>query len=467
MTRINFATESYELSSLPASAKRLVNLFAEATPGDARSEVIIRSTPGLSPFKYIGTGPILAMDGILQGRVYLVSGTEFYRLGSDNALTPTDLGYVGSPVNGFVSIAVGTLSAVVCVPPNAYIVDHNSNTMSQINDPAFTGASSVAYIDGYFVFTSVNPDSRFFFSNLLNGTSFSALNFAFVDGRPNIITKVVSHRGDLWFMGESGLEAWYDAGTPNFPFARRPGSDIPYGCGAPQSVVICDNSIFFLSYAGIVFRINGYQVVRVSTSAVEQWIRENVDYKSLDAFSYTQEGHWFYSISFTGTSQRTYVYDSSTQRWHERSSGANGVGLWLGRASATRQNYVLIGSRVDGTIFLPDPTLGNDAGQQLTRIATMPPLWADTKRAFMSRLELEMQPGINSRDASVKLEVSDDGGQNYRVLPEGITSGTHGDTKHRVFWTRLGSFRQRVIRFTLDDVCALYGADVIVTQGET
>jgi hypothetical protein len=469
MARLNFAEESYALESLPASAQRLVNLFPEKLPEGSPWKFIVRSTPGLRPAYKFGDGPIYTMNDSLSGRLYVSSGTRFIRVRPDAESVPEDLGDVGSSAPGTTpTIAVGTVAACICVPPRAYVCDH-SGAMSEITDPVFreSGASSVAYIDGYFVFTAFGNSSRWFCSGLLSGTTFNALDFAYADTRPNVVRRVIEHRGDLWFMGESGLESWYDAGGKDFPFLRRAGSDIAYGCGAAASVAICDNSIFYLGYSGIVFRVNGYQAVRVSTHAIEEWIRDNADYANVDACSYTQGGHTYYCLTSFGQHKRTFVYDCATSRWHERASGPGGTLSWLGRSAAQRGPALLIGNRASGDIYTLDAGLDTDNGQSLTRTATLPPLWADTDRAYMHRLTLEMQPGIMPLDNRVTLRVSDDGGITYRTRPDGVIAGVFGDTQHRVFWSRLGSFRQRVLQFQLDGPCAIYGADAEMEKGSS
>lgn len=463
--RLNLATETYELPSLPASAKRLLNVYPESLPADARSDVILKNTPGLGGGVYIlGTGPINAMNGELSGRLYVVSGTQFIRIRPDDEMAPELLMDVGTVQNGFASIAVGTTACVVCIPPNAFVCGH-SDPLYQITDPNFIGASSVAYIDGYFVFTAWENSSRFFCSNLLDGTTYDSLNFAYADGRPNVIRRVIQHRGDLWFIGESGLEVWYDAGNVNFPFLRRPGTDIPFGCVSPQTVAICDDAIFYLTSSGVVLRIDGYSPTRVSTFAIEDWIRRENNYYYVDACSYSQDGHSFYCLTFMGNTQRTYTYDPGIKRWHERSSAVGGEGPWIGRYAATRGAQILIGDRYSGTLYTPDAAASNDAAVELTRIITFPQIWADTKRGFMSRLEIEMETGLASKNANILLEISDDGGKTYRQREIKYT-GVNGE-KLRVFWTRLGSFRDRVLRLTLYDVCNIYGADADLTQGDT
>ena len=47
MPRIPLSFESYQDASLPMSAKRLLDLYAEETPADARAPVKLAPTPGL------------------------------------------------------------------------------------------------------------------------------------------------------------------------------------------------------------------------------------------------------------------------------------------------------------------------------------------------------------------------------------------------------------------------------------
>lgn len=463
--RLNFATESYELPSLPASAKRLLNVFPESLPADGRSEIMLKNTAGLGNGVFqLGNGPIYAMNDSLSGRVYLISGSLCIRMRPDNDMAPEVLMDVGFASDGFVSIAVGTTAAVFCVPPNAYVCGHN-DPLYKITDPNFVGASSVAYLDGYFVFTAYENNSRFFCSNLLDGTTYDALDFAYADGRPNVVRRVIEHNGDLWLMGEGGIEAWYDAGTVNFPFRRRPGTEIPYGCANPESVAICDNAIFYLTQNAVVLRVDGYTPTRVSTYAIEDWIRKENNFYYVDACSYSQDGHAFYCITFMGPHQRTFVYDPGMKRWHDRSSAVDGNGPWRGRNVATRGSQILIGDRFSGKLYTPDAAITNDDGTELIRTITFPQVWADTKRAFMARLELEMETGLATKNANILLEISDDGGKSFRKR-EVLYTGVNGE-QLRVFWTRLGSFRDRVLRLTLYDVCNVYGADAEMIEGNS
>jgi hypothetical protein len=46
-----------------------------------------------------------------------------------------------------------------------------------------------------------------------------------------------------------------------------------------------------------------------------------------------------------------------------------------------------------------------------------------------------------------------------------MSAGVSGDYRHRVFTTRLGSFRQRVFRLTTHGLTRFYAVDADITPG--
>ena len=81
------------------------------------------------------------------------------------------------------------------------------------------------------------------------------------------------------------------------------------------------------------------------------------------------------------------------------------------------------------------------------RQATLPPLWAGTKRAFCARVEIEMEFGGANSPGDVLLQWSDDGSRTWNA-GRVMSAGTADELRKRVFTTRLGSFRQRTFRIT-------------------
>jgi hypothetical protein len=106
----------------------------------------------------------------------------------------------------------------------------------------------------------------------------------------------------------------------------------------------------------------------------------------------------------------------------------------------------------------------NDINIAVIRQATFPPLWAATRRAFCARVEIEMEVGGADSPGNVWLEWSDDGSRTWgpkRLL----SSGYAAELRHRVFTTRLGSFRQRTFRVTTYGETTLYAMDADITAG--
>jgi hypothetical protein len=471
MHRIPFPLESYEHPSLPLSSKRLVNLMAEKAPDDSRTAAALVSTPGLLPYIAVGSGPILAMNDEVPGFVYVVSGQECFRITFNALGLPIieGIGNIGtpdagtSPWNSFVTIAAGPTAVVFCSAPNAYTCANLPGALlNEITDPDFPGASSVTYVDGYFAFSSLGDTSRWFISRVLDPSSFDALDFAFSDALPNVIRRVITHRGQIWTVGENGFEIWYDTGAADFPFRRVSGGVLSPGTGSPLSVCRADKSVWWMGLDGIVYRSIGYETRRVSTHAIEAIIGGGT--VSLVGMTHSWEGHWFYCL--TTLNHRTLVYDIATGNWHERSTSTDGVGPWRTQSVATDNSSLhMFGDTINGTIYLLGAQ-GTDAGVNVLRQATLPPLWAGTSRAFCARVEIEMEVGGAATPGNVTLEWSDDGSRTWgptRVLSAGASS----ELRKRVYTTRLGSFRQRTFRISTHGLTRLYGVDADVQMGSS
>lgn len=465
MRRIAFPTESYQHPSKPLSSKQLLNFYAEQQPADSRTQAALIATPGLAAGANVfGVGPIRAMNSDGPGPIYVVSGTHFYRL-TLVSFVPTieDLGDIGAVAsvdfdsNLMITIASGVVGAVVCVPPNAFTCTH-TGALNQIGG-TFPGARSVTYLDGYFVFTSDNIDAQFFVSLLLDPTAFDALDFAFADGIPNIIRRAMTHRGEVWLLGDAGIEIWYDSGDADFAFRRRANGVIQYGVTSIKTAVIGDNSLFWLASDGQVKRSDGYQAVRISTHGIEEIIRAAGTAATRWAIFYAAGGHGFYALTM---GSRTLVYDTATRVWHERSSGASGETSWRPSAIAQIGAQTLFGDSLSGRTFNPVPSLGSEDGVDVLRLAVMPPIWAGTNRAFCNRLEIEMEVGQSLAPGNVLLEWSDDGGNNW-LSSRTMSAGLAAEFRKRVYTTRLGSFHQRMFRFSMHGHATIYAVDADIT----
>lgn len=468
MRRIPFPLESYTHQSAPLTSKRLLNFMAEQQPADARTQAALIPTPGLALWLTLGSGPIRAINSDFPGYIYVVSGSEFYRItfAADGSWTVDDLGAVGDPAGPldyllFVSIAVGPTGAVACVPPNAFTCTH-ALPANQLGGTFPGDAASVAYFDGYFVFTKLADSQQFFISRLLDPTDYDALDFASAaEAFPNITTKVLVLGPNLWFVGHAGIEIWYDSGNADFPFRRLAGGIIERGVSTPKATAIGDGSLFWVTGDGIALRSVGYRPERISTHAIEDLLRAYGPANISSCLTYSQNGHIFFVVN---VDVRTLVYDCATKLWHERSSSADGTARWRVDASTINTGDPILGDYANGNLYFANPIIGTDNGIPIFRHFECPPLWAGTRRAFCHRVEIEMETGGALSPGDVLLEWSDDGGWSF-TGSRTMNAGTPSHRRKRVYATRLGSFRQRVFRFTARGLATVYAMDGDIDGG--
>jgi len=392
---------SYVARSINAADNRLVNLFAEAVPegsGGKEAGFLLRC-PGLRLLATVGSGPIRGL-WVTNGVAYVVSGSEFYSLST--SYTATLIGSVTG--TGPVSMADNGTQIFIACNPLSYIYNVSTAVFAQITDVDFPGAGSVGYLDGYFVFNE--PDSqKFWVTSLLDGTSVDPLDFASAEGYPdNVVALIVDHR-EIFLFGNNSVEVWYDAGTPDFPLARIQGAFMEVGCEAAYSVAKLDNSVFWLGSdargRGVVYRANGYTPARISSHAVEYAIQSYGNITDAIGYTYQQDGHPFYVLIFP-SAEATWVYDVSTQLWHERAGFENGQFVrHRSNCQMSYNNEVVVGDYEDGRVYAFDLDVYADDDQiqkWLRSWRALPTGQNNLKRTAHHSLQLDAETGIGLND---------------------------------------------------------------------
>lgn len=452
MTVIGFATNSYRSRSLPVSAQRVVNCYAEKEPPDAKTPVALFVSPGLIQFASVGTGPIRNMRR-MNNVVYIVSGQRFYSLTSAGVVTDLGGSITGT---GFTPMADNGTQVGIVNGVNGYIWSAASG-FQIISDPNFHAANSITFIDNYFVFDWAGTN-KFFNSNSLDGTTYTGTDFASAEVSSDFVLSLINQQENLLIFGQSTIETWYDAGQVNFPFARVDGGTIERGCAAALSPVKEDNSVFFLGDDLVYYRLNGTQPVRVSTHAIEQAFQGYATVSDHYSFSYTFEGHKFVNLVFP-TANASWVFDIASGLWHERESwdqNNQSYGRWRGTCALEAFSKVLIGDNYSGTIGYLDSGTFTEFGNTMRAMAVAPPLQNDRQRIFVSVLELDVESGVGlntgqGSDPQIMLDYSRDGGRTFINLQIFNSLGKIGDYLHRCRWLRLGQSRQWVFRIQITD----------------
>lgn len=309
-----------------------VNMFLEATPS-AEAKWVLLDRPPLESHLTVGTGAVKAVfsqPGTYGGDIFSVVGSRFYR-------QTTELITIAG--TGPVSIAATATEVLVTAGTTLYSYD-GTNTQAVVLPDTFS-ARAVTTMNSHFIVSRADSQ-KFYWSALLNGRSWNALDFASAETEPDFLLDVMTMRGNLYNMGQGTIEPWYYTGALNLPFSLIQQRLIPVGTIATGCAQELDNTLFWVGSDGIVYRLGDVKE-RVSDHGIEERIEQSA---TVSAFSYVHEGHSNYCLRLdTGT----FAYDTATGQWHElRSYGRTN---FAGRCSATRGQTVLLGDDTAGTIW--------------------------------------------------------------------------------------------------------------------
>lgn len=454
-----FVGPTYTLRSPFVAMDRCVNQYPELDElHNAKNQEIgsLVARPALKRMVTAGNGPIRAAYYTSTGRLIVVSGSGVYRVGPDWKAT-----LVGtlSTSTGVVSIADNGLQTIFVDGVKGYILTFGDGTFKAITAAGFVQGTRVAFQDGYFIVN--NPGTgQYGLSALYDGTAWDPLDFATAEGQPDALISLVSNNRQLWLFGARTIEVWYNVGASDFPFARIDGAYVEIGCGAEHSAVKFADSVAWLSDQGVVYMANGFQPSRVSNHAVEIAVQNCGDFSTTTAWSYLENGHWFYCMNLPGSST-TWVYDLSTGQWHERTStDSNGVeSQWRAGCYAYAYDTHVVGDNTDGRVYSLDVTQTQayyDDGATITRRRVSTHLSSDLRRVFIHQAQLDVQMGIGldgtgqGTDPLIMLRMSRDGGFNWDG-ERTVSAGKIGETRKRAIWRRMGQGRDWVCEVKITD----------------
>lgn len=439
---IPFGIQSYTHRSKPLSVQRMLNCYLETAPQAAKTPTAVVPAFGILSYTTCGNGPMrggIEMGGLL----WVVSGQELYSINGVGVATLR--GSVPHADRVFM-VEDGTN---IFIATNGYGYVYNGTTVVQVTDADFPGSSAAAFLDGYVIVIEPNSGRFYVSESTYTPTNWNALDFATAEGAPdNLVSILVDHR-EVFLFGSKSTEVWFNSGTSDFPLERTPSGFIEMGCLSKHGPAKIDNSIFFPAHDFTVRRLDGYTPIRISSHAIEQAI-ESYDDKTCYGMTWTEDGHPFYALTFT---EATWVYDISTQLWHERQS--YGYSNWLPSFAVRALDRVFVGDSQSNRIGLLSPDLFTEWGGVLVASCTAPAVADENRFIEHKRLELVFETGVGLQNGQgsaprVMLDWSDNGGRNWsseywRDL------GAIGQYQTRAYWNRIGRARDRVYRYTISD----------------
>lgn len=452
MAEILLAVETSRSRAPQLNNEHLLNWMTERQPAEAKGQAPLFGCPGILFFTDTQGAP--ARGGCMfQGSAFFVQGQELWEVRANNTAILRGLGIGGSLPVGMASNGI---QLMIVNGVHGWTFDF-VNGLQQVTSAAFQPARTVDVLDDYFLFEA--RDTReWFISDLLDGRTYSGLDFASAEGGQGNTTAVRQNLQLVFIFCTDHIEIWYDAGTADFPFQRYTGGIINYGCISPYSIVKTDGALFFLGTDHIFYRLQANVPIRVSTHPIERFIAGEPDIEFAQCFTFTIEGHKL--IFLTLPHQKvTLCYDISTGKWHERDSvDANFIPLGQWRANCAIEAYskVLLGDAYDGRIGEANWDFFMEYGLPMRGLIDSVTQHFDRRRIFCGRFELDMEAGVGLTNGQgsfpqIMLQKTIDGGKTFLQAQPWRSLGRQGEFGARLRWLRQGQARQMGWRLTITD----------------
>lgn len=435
--------------SVNASAQERLNLYVEVNEDPEKHVLTMYPTPGLVSFVDFGAFPIRGMwqKGNFN---YVVNRNKLYKVANDGSTT--ELGTLNSN-EGRVDMSDNGIQLIIVDGTDGYILTLATDVFAQIADPDFPAAQTVTFLNQRFIVSETNS-GRFYWSALLDGTSWDPLDFATAESDPDDLVRVFAESGQLVLLGEKVTEIWGDSGAADQAFVKIGGGAVEWGLAARWSLVKFMDSLAFLRKNRLgqaqVCLMSGASAQPISNPQLEVEITSYGDVSNATAHAFMINGHPFYQINFP-TVGKSWMYDGQSRSWSKRESFGG-----MHRANIVVQ---LLGSIYasdfeNGTLYKIEPDVYTDDGQPITReFISRHQSFGNFTRCAEIWLETESGVGLQSgqgEDPQVMMQVSRDGGHTYgNELWKSF--GRVGEYKARANWHRLGRARDWVFRFRVTD----------------
>ena len=407
MSKLNIIGPGYEGRSKSINSSRCINFYPEIESQDSKSVVALIGTPGCSYWQSVADnvrGGMHAFNDLM----YYCANDSLYSVDINRNISgplgsnlSTSTGRVIYSDNGLSPTGGDQLLFSDGVKTYCYDVANSNTTTVDI-------ASSInCFIGGYFV-ADLGSGGRFRWSDLLDGTTWDAANFATAESSPDDLVSIFNNHGELWLLGEYSTEVWYQTGNSTSPFARVSGGVVDYGCAAKYSVSQCNNTIYWLGtirnnnqseFIGVC-KASGYGVEVVSPVPITYKISKYNVIDDAFSYTYTMEGHEFYVLTFPGENV-TWAYDTTTKLWHEWSTYSDdpykinrhlseGYCKFKGRhfVSDYRNNYIM---ELSSNVYTD-----NNEPIVSTRICNHLYDSESLDNIFISKLQLDCEVGLSS-----------------------------------------------------------------------
>jgi hypothetical protein len=441
--------------SFPVSRQRRLNFYIELAQTPDKTPVAMFGTHGLT----LKTGSLGA--SIVRGArtigtmTYLVAGNTVYTM--NNAGVITSLGNIGTS-SGRVTMSDNGTQLILVDGTSGWIVVLATGVLSQIVDPNFpNGATTATFLGGYFIVNKVNT-GQFWWSNVYDGTTWNALQFATAEYDPDNLLAVFAIHGELLLFGERTIEIWALSSDANI-FRRIGGAAVEWGLAAVYSIDRFREGLMFLSKNRMgqfqVVDLEGYTATVVSTPDVEWDLNQQSNIAGATAYSYWWFGHPMYQINFPN---KSYLYDGLSNAWQEVGSGTvgNTPGRHYGEVRFELLSVPYVSDYRNGNIYMVDQNNFTDNGDPITSRAVLKHVFEPNLGwVTMDEFQIDMETGVGLASGQgsapiVMFQQSRDGGKTFGQ-ERALQIGAQGNYLQRAFTLGLGLGRDFCAQLTITD----------------
>ncbi|MCF6327590.1 MAG: packaged DNA stabilization protein gp10 [Devosiaceae bacterium] len=467
---IPFVGPTYNGRSSKVNAQRTVNMFPKLEKPGSKTRIALYGTPGLKRIGVQGVGPCRSNGVKFKSKLYFVSGTDFVEIDSNNSFAT--LGALETN-SSRCEMASGRNSIMVVDGISGYVF--NGTSFSKILDLDFPDSPShVTYLRSRFIVNKGSTD-EFYISDDEDATSWGPLNFASAENNPDDILAHAATENDLYLIGGSTCQIFYNSGNPDFPFDPYPNGTVEVGIEAPHSLSQFSGGLVWLASndEGDTFVVHaaGLTTTPISTSEID-WQISRIDFKA-DAIGaiYRQSGRTFYILTFP-SADKTFCFDLTPdgRDWHERKS--YGIGRWRVSGIGYLGNQVICGDYQNANFYNLDFNEYRDDGNIIERIRIAPVIHKSRKWMTFWELIVDIKAGTGltfgqGLAPQIMLRYSDDGGKTWSSeLWE--TIGEIGEYSREVKWEQLGDSKERIFEIKVTDPVEveILGAYADITLGD-
>lgn len=435
------------------SAQKRTNLYCHLEQEGDKTNMALYPTPGLRQFSYCGPSPSRGAIAI-DGNIYTVHSNTVYKINA--AAGVTLVGNISTSL-GLVTFAYNGTQLMLVDGVNGWIITVATGVLAQIVDAQFPALPlTVCYLAGYFI-VNKGGTGEFYWSAILDGTSWDALDFATAESETDNLVAVFAERGTLHLFGELSTEFWAPSGDTNV-FTRVGGSGIEWGCVSAETISRYGSGLVFLAKTRLgerrVVALNGYQAQPVDDSNISRQV--NAGTGAPTAYSYMIDAHTFYQLNFDTFSL---LYDFDSGAWSEVTSDVTG-GRHIGNRRVALSDIPYVADYSNGLFYTLDKTVTTDNNYNVPREVITRHMFSDLQRISVWALQLDVATGLRDvagayggyggESGKIMLQVSYDNGHTWgnELWREVGELGAYG---RMILWTRLGRARDMVFKLRVTD----------------